>query len=154
MKDAQECISTPAGLDEDDLIFQRMPMRFVVPIEMIRAQTSAGAAFDLACRASGLTDKEIYSHIGIDQGYFSNIKNGKATLQAEKEPLFCQRVGNTIYPEWRAYQLGCTLVLLQSEAERRAEEAERRAAECEQRAREAEDKLRLLTDVLRERLGT
>ena len=44
-------------------------------------------------------------------------------------------VGNLIYPEWLAFQVGCTLVMIQTEAERRAAEAEARAmaAEAENR---------------------
>lgn len=109
---------------EEELLFSRMPMQMTVPIEVIRAQPNAGAAFALACHASGLSDKEIYSHIDIDQGYFSNIKSGKATLQADKEAAFCRRVGNMIYPEWRANQLGCTLTVQQTEAERKLIRAE------------------------------
>jgi hypothetical protein len=103
---------------------------------MIRAQKSAAAAFTLACSVSGLEDKEIYLALSIDAGYFSNIKKGKATLQADLVAQFCELVGNTIYPEWSAYQVGCTLVMIKTEAERRAEQAEMRAA-----AAEAENRL-------------
>jgi hypothetical protein len=89
--------------------FSRMPMNLDVPVDKVRACRDSGEAFRLACIASGLDDKEIYSPLGIDQGYFSNIRNGKATLKASLEPKFCQIVGNRIYPEWRALQLGCTL---------------------------------------------
>ena len=34
---------------------------------------------------------------------------------------FCAVVGNTLYPEWMAYQVGCGLVMLKTEAERRAD---------------------------------
>lgn len=107
-----------------------------VPIELIRVQKTAAAAFTLACTASGLDDKEIYLALGIDAGYFSNIKKGKATLQADLVADFCRLVKNTVYPEWQAYQVGCTLVMIKTEAERRAEEAEQRAA-----ALSAENKL-------------
>jgi hypothetical protein len=103
---------------------------------MVRAQKSSGAAFTLACSVSGLEDKEIYLSLDIDAGYFSNIKKGKATLQADLLAKFCDAVGNTIYPEWLAYQVGCTLVVIKTEAERRAEAAEARAL-----AAEAENKL-------------
>jgi len=115
-----------------ELPLARRPEQAEIPIELIRRQQSAGAAFSLACQASGLDDKEIYMAVGIDAGTFSRIKKGEATLQADKEAEFCRAVGNTIYPEWRAFQLGCTLVLIKSEAERRAEEAEFRVKELEQ----------------------
>lgn len=67
----------------------------------------------------------IYLALGVDAGYFSNIKKGKATLQADIVANFCALVGNTVYLEWLAYQVGCQLVVIKSEAERRAEIAER-----------------------------
>lgn len=102
---------------------------------MIYRQKSAAAAFALACQSSGLEDKEIYLSLGIDAGYFSRIKAGTATLQADHVAQFCAIVGNTIYLEWQAYQLGCTLVQIKSEAERRVEAAEKRAVEAELKVR-------------------
>ncbi len=106
-----------------------------MPIELVRRQKTGAAAFALACQSSGLEDKEIYLAIGVDAGYFSRIKAGTATLQADLVPFFCDVVGNRIYPEWQAFQVGCTLVQIQSEAERRADAAERRAAEAELKVR-------------------
>jgi hypothetical protein len=113
---------------------------------MIRVQKTAAAAFTLACTSSGLDDKEIYLALGIDAGYFSNIKKGKATLQADLVAEFCKLVKNTVYPEWQAFQVGCTLVMIKSEAERRADEAE-------QRAKAAELKLSVLMETFRVRSG-
>lgn len=100
-----------------------------MPIELIRRQKSGAAAFSLACQSSGLEDKEIFGELGIDAGYFSRIKAGTATLQADLVAPFCRIVANTIYPEWQAYQLGCTLTMLKSEAERQADEMRARLAE-------------------------
>lgn len=118
-----------------ELPLARLAQRASVPIEIVRAQKTAAAAFTMACSVSGLEDKEIHMALEIDAGYFSNIKKGKASLQADLTAKFCEIVGNTIYPEWLAYQVGCTLVMVKTEAERRAEEAERRAlaAEAENR---------------------
>lgn len=113
--------------DQAELALTRSPDRIVVPIEMIRAKKNSGAAFTLASEASGLDDKEIYLAVGIDAGYFSNIKKGKATLQADLMARFCEVVGNVVYPRWLAYQVGYGLMLLKTEAERRAEIAEARA---------------------------
>lgn len=100
-----------------------------VPLETVRRQKTPGAAFTLACSSSGLEDKEIYGAINVDAGTFSRIKSGTATLQGDDLVLFCHVVNNRIYPEWLAYQLGCTLVQIQSEAERQlAEERMRREA--------------------------
>ena len=111
-----------------ELALARLAETVAVPIELVRQQKTAAAAFALACTVSGLEDKEIYLALGIDAGYFSNIKKGAATLQACKVADFCRVVGNTIFPEWMAYQVGCTLVLIKTEAERRAELAERELA--------------------------
>jgi hypothetical protein len=99
-----------------------------MPIEVVRRQRSPGSAFSLACQSSGLEDKEIYTELGIDAGYFSRIKKGEATLQADLHARFCEVVNNRIYAEWLAYQIGCTLVQIKSEAERLLEQERAKAA--------------------------
>jgi hypothetical protein len=94
--------------------------------DIVHLQKSSSAAFTLACNASGLEDKEIYLALGIDAGYFSNIKKGKATLQFDLIHKFCELVDNKILPEWIASTLGCTLVMTETEGERRAKIAEDR----------------------------
>lgn len=89
-----------------------------MPIELIRAKKSSGAAFTLACDSSGLEDKEIYAPLGIDAGYFSKIKSGSATLQSDLIKPFTDHIGNRIYSEWQAYQVGCTLLQIESETQR------------------------------------
>lgn len=101
-----------------ELALARKAASLTVPIEMVRSKKTAAAAFTLACDVSGLEDKEIYLQLEIDAGYFSNIKKGKATLQADKVQPFCAVVGNTVYVEWTAYQVGCQLVQIESETER------------------------------------
>ncbi|MBU3639996.1 transcriptional regulator [Polynucleobacter sp. AP-RePozz3-80-G7] len=120
---------------QGELGLVRQVDKVYVPIEMIHAKKTGSAAFTLACDTSNLEDKEIYLALGIDAGYFSNIKKGKATLQVDLIADFCKIVGNTIYPEWIAYQVGYTMVMLKTEAERRAEVAEEklRATELENR---------------------
>lgn len=115
----------------NELALCRAPIRAEIPVELIRIQHHSGAAFSLACQAAGLEDKEIYLSIGVDGGTFSRIKKGEATLQADKLADFCKAVGNTIYAEWLAYQIGCTLVMIKSEAERQRDEAEDRAKTAE-----------------------
>lgn len=106
-----------------------------VPIETIRRQKTAAAAFSLACSVSGLEDKEIYLSLGIDAGHFSRIKKGDAGFPPDRLAEFCGLVNNTVYPEWIAFQVGSTLVMIKTEAERRAEAAVARAeaAEAENR---------------------
>lgn len=107
-----------------------------VPQEMIYRQRTGAAALCLACQSSGLEDKEIYGALRIDAGYFSRMKKGEASLQVDLVQTFCEVVGNRIYLEWQAYQVGCKLVQIKSEAERRAEQAEERL-----RAVDAENRL-------------
>ena len=121
--------------DQSELPLSRRAEPNDVPIEMVRRQRTAAAAFALACQSSGLEDKEIYGGIGIDAGYFSRIKAGTATLQADLVAKFCEIVANRIYPEWCAFQVGCTLVQIQTEAERRLRVAEKRAEEAELKVR-------------------
>ncbi len=118
-------------VEHPELALTMAPESAFVPIELVHRQQSSAAAFSLACQASGLEDKEIYLQIDIDAGTFSRIKKGEANLPADKLAAFCAAVGNTIFAEWLAYQVGCTLVMIKTEAERRAEEAEKRARDAE-----------------------
>lgn len=126
------------ALEQADLPLSRKPQQVVIPAEMIRAKKTKGAAFTLACDASGLDDKEIAGSMNppLDAGTFSRLKSGMNTLDADRMSEFCRVVGNSVYPEWLAYQVGCTLVMIKTEAERRAEEALQKLAQAE-----AENKL-------------
>ena len=46
--------------EQAELALARPPRQPGIPVELVRAKHSAGAAFTLACDASGLDDKEIY----------------------------------------------------------------------------------------------
>lgn len=115
-----------------------------VPPDFVSKCKEAHSAFWMALKVSGLDEKEVYMHpsIDIDAGTFSKICSGKANFPADKIRAFCDLVGNTIYPEWIAHQVGCTLVMIRSEAERRAEAAE--AALAKER-----EKVEMLRDLLR-----
>lgn len=115
--------------DQGELSLSRPPSNPAVSHELTRAQRHSAAAFCLACQASGLDDKEIYMPLAIDSGTFSRIKKGEANFPLDKLHLFCVTVGNQIFAEWIAYQVGCQLVMIQSEAERRADEAEKALAD-------------------------
>lgn len=121
--------------EQGELSLARPPAKTAVPMELVRAQRHAAAAFSLACQASGLDDKEIYLPLAIDSGTFSRIKKGEANFPLDKLHEFCKTVGNRIFADWIAYQVGSVLVLIKTEAERRAEEAEARAALAEERQR-------------------
>jgi hypothetical protein len=107
----------------------RQPEPNEVPLELIRKQQDSGAAFSLACASSGIADQTIADFCHIDYGTFSKMKKGLATLQAQDWERFCYAVNNRVYPEWCAYQLGCTLVQIKSEAERQLEIVKAQLAE-------------------------
>lgn len=115
---------TMTSLDQLPLAITRTPATVDIPIEMVWAKRTQGAAFSLACDTSGLDDKEIYMALGIDAGTFSRMRKGTNTLPGDQLKDFCKIVGNTIYADWLAYQVGSMLVVIKSEAERRAQEAE------------------------------
>jgi hypothetical protein len=109
---------SPRVVDQGELVLARRAEPNDIPVEIVRRQKHAGAAFSLACQSSGLDDKEIYGALNLDAGYFSRIKKGEATLQADLIGSFSTVINNRIYSEWIAFQSGCTLTLIQSEAER------------------------------------
>jgi hypothetical protein len=129
---------------QTELSLARSPHRVHVPVELIRSKKTKGASFTLACDTSGLEDKEIGGVLNIDPGTFSRIKSGTNTLDNDRIKEFNTVVGNRIYSEWLAYQVGCTLVMIQSEAELRA-------AEAEQALKAEREKTKLLTDLLQGR---
>jgi hypothetical protein len=121
------------SLEQAALPLTRKPQQVAVPLELIHSKKSKGAAFTLACDTSGLEDKEIAGAMQppIDAGTFSRLKSGTNTLDGDRVREFCTIVGNTVYPEWCAYQVGCTLVMIQTEAERRAAAEKGRADKLE-----------------------
>jgi len=102
-----------------------------IPLEQIAALRGPGDALDLAIRAAMLERKEVYLALGIDPGTFSKILDNKAAFPGERIKEFCDLVNNRIYVQWINSQVGCTAVLLKSEAERIAEQALARAATAE-----------------------
>lgn len=102
---------------------------FLVPIEMIRATTSPGGAIELARKAAGLDKKEVYMALKIDPGTWSKIEDSAASLPAKQIREFCEEVGNRIYVEWINFQVGCTAVMIKSEAERQIDELKARLLE-------------------------
>jgi hypothetical protein len=103
---------------QDELPLSRPPSQVEVPVELVRAKKTAGAAFTLACDASTLDDKEIYVPLQMDKAVFSRIKSGTMNLDGDKLAHFCSIVGNRIYPEWLAYQVGCQLQEIETETQR------------------------------------
>lgn len=126
---------------------EREPL-FTPTHEQIRACKTQGQAMDLAVRASGLDDKEIYMDpsIGMDPGTWSKCRHDKAEFPPSAYAPFCRLVKNEVLLEWLCWQQGRTSVVIQSEAERIAEEAIARA-------RKAEDQLAMLQGLVHSALG-
>lgn len=112
-----------------------------VPLELVLKQPSFAGAIALCVQLSGLDDKEIYLSLGIDAGHWTRIMKGDAHFPVNKLNDLMTMCGNEAPLQWFAHSRGYGLVMLKSEAERRAEEAEKRA-------KEAEDRVRFLTQVL------
>lgn len=116
---------------QHELPLSRQASAVDVPIELIRSRKNKGAAFTLACDASGLDDKEIYLPLGIDKAVFSRIKSGSVNLDDDLLDRFCALVGNRIYAEWLAWRVGCTLVEIETETQRQLRVANERIAALE-----------------------
>lgn len=120
---------------QHELALVRSASKASIPFEFVTAKKTAAQAFTLACDVSGLEDKEIYGVLEIDSGTFSRIKKGLANFPDDKLKLFCNTVGNTIYADWIAYQLNCVLVVIKTEAERRADEEREARIKAETKVR-------------------
>lgn len=124
-----------------ELTLAREPARSEVSNEVIARLPTWAAAFVLSISVSGLDDKEIYLSLGIDAATWSRIRKGEANLPEDKRGDFYDLVGNEIPLIWSALRRGYQLVMVQTEAERRAD-AERARA----------DKLELQVQVMRDLL--
>lgn len=127
--------------EQPELPLSRKPQKVDVSLDLVARQPSFTAALGFAIQVSGLDDKEIYLQLGINAGHWSRIRKGEANFPQELYAQFCELVGNDIIVQWIAYQRGYGIVMLKSEAERRAELAEKRAEE-------AESRVKWLTDLL------
>jgi hypothetical protein len=108
----------PVDDGQAELPLSRAPALVNIPVELVRAKKNKGAAFTLACDTSGLDDKEVFMPLGIDKAVFSRIKSGSVNLDDDLLAPFCRIVGNRIYAEWLAYQVGCQLVEIETETAR------------------------------------
>lgn len=129
--DSQPASKDLTVADQGELALTRSAESASIPFHLIAAQKHFSAALSLAIQASGLDDKEVYLSLGIDAGHWSRIRKSEAHFPMDKIADFCRCVGNRVLPEWLAFQVGCGLVMLKTEAERRAEEAEARARDAE-----------------------
>jgi hypothetical protein len=110
-----------------------------VPLDSIMARRTLLGAINLCIDLSGLEDKEVYLPLGIDAGHFSNLRKGKGHFPPDKVNDLMDLCRNEVPLIWLAHSRGYGLVVLKTEAERRAEAAEKRAAEAEMKVRVLQD---------------
>ena len=132
------------AVEQGELALARMPEHHNLPITTVIRQKSLLGAINLCIAESGLEDKEIYLTLGIDAGHFSKIRKGEAHFPTNKLNDLCDLCGNEAALQWWANSRGYALVMIKSEAERRADESEKRAA-----ASDAEN--RILREIIRGR---
>lgn len=135
-----------SDVEQHELPLSRRAVMQDVPIELVVKRKSFLGAINLCIELSGLDDKEIVLSLGLDPGHFSHLRKGKGHFPIDKINALMELCGNEAPLIWLAHVRGYGLVVLKSEAERRAEEAEARAAK-------AEEKARLLQEILQGRLA-
>jgi len=91
-------------------------------VEQVMRKKSLLGAVNLCIELSGLEDKEIYMDLAIDAGHFSNLRKGKGHFPTDKIEQLMDMCGNEAPLIWLATRRGYALMLVKSEAERRAEE--------------------------------
>ena len=110
-------------VDQPELALARKADLMDVPLELVLKQPSLSGAVALCVQLSGLDDKEIYLSLGIDAGHWTRIMKGDAHFPLNKLNDLCTMCGNESPLIWWAHSRGYGLVMLKSEAERRAEMA-------------------------------
>ena len=123
-------MTTPS---QTELPLARKPQQLTIPEELVNNQPSLSAAIALCIQASGLEEKEVYIPLEIDAGHWTRIMKGDAHFPVNKLNQLMDMCGNEAPLIWLAHSRGKGVVLLKSEAERRAEQAEQRAQEAEKK---------------------
>lgn len=124
-----------SGVEQPELALSRRAVMQAVPIELVVNRKSMLSAINLCIDLSGLDDKEVHLALDIDAGHFSHLRKGNGHFPPDKIAALMDLCGNEAPLIWLAHSRGYGLVVLKSEAERRAEEAEARAAKAEAEAR-------------------
>lgn len=114
---------TLLAVDQPELALARKADQMDIPLELVLKQSTLAGAVALCVQLSGLDDKEIYLSLGIDAGHWTRIMKGDAHFPLNKLNDLCTMCGNEAPLQWWAHSRGYGLVMLQSEAERRADEA-------------------------------
>lgn len=112
-----------------ELPLARKPERVNVPNELVFKQQSLGGAIALCVQLSGLEEKEVYLCLGIDAGHWTRIMKGDAHFPVNKLNDLMDICGNETPLIWLTNSRGYGLILLKSEAERRADKLEEQLAQ-------------------------
>jgi hypothetical protein len=75
-------------------------------IDQVRACPNEVAAIELACRCSGLLDKQIADSLSMDEGNWSKLRRGQRGFMPGYRIYFMEVVGNQILREWEEESLG------------------------------------------------
>lgn len=130
------------AVDHPELPLARKADRIDIPLDLVLKQPTMSSAIALCVQASGLEEKEVYLPLEIDAGHWTRITKGDAHFPVNKLNGLMDLCGNEAPLMWLANSRGYGLVILKTEAERRAEAAERALEE-------ERSKVRLLTDLLK-----
>lgn len=112
------------AVDQPQLPLTRKVDKFNLALELVVKQRSFSAAIALCVQMSGLDEKEVYMALEIDAGHWTRIMKGDAHFPVNKLSDLMDLCGNEAPLMWLANHRGYGLVVLQSEAEKRAEAAE------------------------------
>lgn len=129
------------AVDHPELPLARKADRVDIPLDLVIKQPSLAAAISLCVQASGLEEKEVYLPLEIDAGHWTRIMKGDAHFPVNKLNGLMDMCGNEAPLMWLSHSRGYGLVILKTEAERRAEAAERAL-------NEEREKVKLLTNLL------
>lgn len=134
-------------VDHPELPLARKAVSVDVPLDLVIKQQTLAAAIALCVQVSGLEEKEVYLSLEIDAGHWTRIMKGDAHFPVNKLNALMSLCGNEAPLMWLANSRGYGLVVLKTEAERRAEMAERAL-------KEERDKVRFLTELLQGKVAT
>lgn len=123
------------AVEQGALLLTRAKAMLEVPLATVMARKCLLGAINLCIDLSGLDEKEIYIPLGIDPGHWSHLRKGKGHFPPDRINDLMDLCRNEVPLIWQAHSRGYGLVVLKSEAERRAEAAEARAVEAEMKVR-------------------
>lgn len=128
-------------VDQPQLALTRKVDKFNLALDLVIKQRTLSGAIALCVQMSGLDDKEVYMALEIDAGHWTRIMKGDAHFPVNKLSDLMDLCGNEAPLMWLSHHRGYGLVVLQSEAEKRADAAELAL-------RTEREKNRMLTEIL------